>query len=101
MLRPPAPSLSPYTTLFRSGVQRGHLLDSILDPRKLRWQRLQPGELRLLARGEFGGRHSGKIRGRGSGGREILLIGIATGDPRDRKSTRLNSSHLVISYAVF
>src|SRR2546426_3451945 len=25
----------------------------------------------------------------------------ASGDPRDRKSTRLNSSHLVISYAVF
>src|SRR5688500_19825638 len=26
---------------------------------------------------------------------------VATGTERDRKSTRLNSSHLVISYAVF
>src|SRR5256885_10771138 len=31
------------------------------------------------------------------------LFGVAFGDPEklDRKSTRLNSSHLVISYAVF
>src|SRR5256885_4929517 len=28
-------------------------------------------------------------------------MGIVFGPPRDRKSTRLNSSHLVISYAVF
>src|SRR2546426_9352002 len=28
-------------------------------------------------------------------------IFVATGDRSDRKSTRLNSSHLVISYAVF
>src|SRR5256885_11770660 len=31
-----------------------------------------------------------------------LLVGIGLGHgPEDRKSTRLNSSHLVISYAVF
>src|SRR2546426_8614278 len=28
------------------------------------------------------------------------LLGLSRGWPRDRKSTRLNSSHLVISYAV-
>src|SRR5436853_4903435 len=32
---------------------------------------------------------------------QIILFGGATGAHRDRKSTRLNSSHLGISYAVF
>src|ERR1022692_977302 len=32
---------------------------------------------------------------------EFTLLKIAGPDPEDRKSTRLNSSHLVISYAVF
>src|SRR5256885_12975661 len=32
---------------------------------------------------------------------EIDSRRTSMGDPRDRKSTRLNSSHLVISYAVF
>src|SRR2546426_4198234 len=32
---------------------------------------------------------------------EIQFVQHLLEDPRDRKSTRLNSSHLVISYAVF
>src|SRR5256885_5193349 len=32
---------------------------------------------------------------------EGILVGISSGATLDRKSTRLNSSHLVISYAVF
>src|SRR5256885_3342707 len=32
---------------------------------------------------------------------ETFTLQRLIGDPRDRKSTRLNSSHLVISYAVF
>src|SRR5256885_9919502 len=31
----------------------------------------------------------------------VSAFGRRTDSPRDRKSTRLNSSHLVISYAVF
>src|SRR5256885_8334700 len=31
---------------------------------------------------------------------DVVLVGDSLGNP-DRKSTRLNSSHLVISYAVF
>src|SRR2546426_7721325 len=31
----------------------------------------------------------------------LLLAGLSRGSTKDRKSTRLNSSHLVISYAVF
>src|SRR5256885_12159944 len=34
-------------------------------------------------------------------GRDAFYRPIAGTQPRDRKSTRLNSSHLVISYAVF
>src|SRR2546426_4248349 len=36
----------------------------------------------------------------GPGAIAVVVSGIAPG-PTDRKSTRLNSSHLVISYAVF
>src|SRR5438874_5281495 len=49
---------------------------------------------RLLARGDFAGRAG-----------DTLLIGDLPGikatRARDRKSTRLNSSHVEISYAVF
>src|SRR5688500_19894043 len=33
--------------------------------------------------------------------RELRRVAVRHVDPADRKSTRLNSSHLVISYAVF
>src|SRR2546426_7685448 len=69
--RPPRSTLFPYTTLFRSRVHPG--------PR---------------ARDHLEARRAGQqIRGH---------VGLAPHDERiDRKSTRLNSSHLVISYAVF
>src|SRR5690625_7061306 len=35
------------------------------------------------------------------GGVSVLLQGACSGCPSDRKSTRLNSSHVAISYAVF
>src|SRR2546426_4553552 len=38
---------------------------------------------------------------RGAAARSVRGARLRTDDPRDRKSTRLNSSHLVISYAVF
>src|SRR2546426_7605373 len=81
--RPPRSTLFPYTTLFRSGRQRR--------------------EGRAAFRGSRGS-HAGLRRGdeRRGGGR--AGGGGRTGAPcpgRDRKSTRLNSSHLVISYAVF
>src|SRR5437899_4058025 len=73
--RPPRSTLFPYTTLFRSHV------------RYLRRSRpacgLAPGgHRRIRARFLNGGRWRVRIC-------------------RDRKSTRLNSSHLGISYAVF
>src|SRR5256885_10792293 len=71
--RPPRSTLFPYTTLFRS-----------------RWRetREQEGNSR-----EYRNEPRGRPPGSGH---------LTAGRPRgDRKSTRLNSSHLVISYAVF
>src|SRR5256885_9746703 len=90
--RPPRSTLFPYTTLFRSDQQRQRLGGAQLSGRRtlgpLRVQGFAPGrQLRRLARGR---------------GREGLLPqGRLGGRAQDRKSTRLNSSHLVISHAVF
>src|SRR5256885_10074532 len=71
--RPPRSTLFPYTTLFRSEI-------------------------------------AGCIVSVGRGGGRAFGAGVSAGDAgyarsesasSDRKSTRLNSSHLVISYAVF
>src|SRR2546430_8652482 len=79
MRRPPRSTLFPYTTLFRS--RRRHW-------RRERWRADGDEE-----GGEGEGAHSGILR-RPLGRRH-------TSTRRDRKSTRLNSSHSQISYAVF
>src|SRR5262245_64496200 len=81
--RPPTSTLFPYTTLFRSGLILGDAHQVVVEVV------LGVGvdlHHRLLLVGEVGQRA------------ELLerLEGEA-----DRKSTRLNSSHLGISYAVF
>src|SRR3712207_7625720 len=73
--RPPRSTLFPYTTLFRSGLEAQPLL---------RVQRRQLVELRP-ALGLVG----------------VHAVDRVEPDQRDRKSTRLNSSHANISYAVF
>src|SRR2546429_6446547 len=76
--RPPRSTLFPYTTLFRSGrPEDGHVEASV--PRS--------SHRRSSARRTRGGPRSRGGGARGLGG--------------DRKSTRLNSSHGYISYAVF
>src|SRR5437764_5918996 len=79
--RPPRSTLFPYTTLFRSLAAREH--------RRLNQR---PGTGHSAAHDE----KLGVERVTGSGG-------STTRRPRrpDRKSTRLNSSHRCISYAVF
>src|SRR5256885_13350083 len=72
--RPPRSTLFPYTTLFRS-LLRGRRREAQLR----KWN----AHLRSPAEGVDGGLH------------------FPHRIPGDRKSTRLNSSHLVISYAVF
>src|SRR5439155_26675686 len=73
--RPPRSTLFPYTTLFRSRV-----------------------ELRLLVPSRGVASRFSCAAGKGSGDRR--RPGCRSG-PADRKSTRLNSSHVAISYAVF
>src|SRR5260221_7865872 len=84
--RPPRSTLFPYTTLFRSRPDEdppGRAADGVHRPSH-RAQGLRPEGPRLRA----DSRRDDAVQGRV--------------DPvRDRKSTRLNSSHTVISYAVF
>src|SRR5207302_5278800 len=95
--RPPHSTLSPYTTLFRSVNSQCDSYHMLTHPGVL----IVPAGLATAA-------------GEGRTGRE-LLAALAAGyevqcrcardfipsTPADRKSTRLNSSHAKISYAVF
>src|SRR3712207_7725018 len=84
--RPPRSTLFPYTTLFRSSGGLGYLDAeryqvlsgwehdaTVLDPATVDWTAVRDGKIELRVR-------------------QL---------PGDRKSTRLNSSHANISYAVF
>src|SRR5437773_7612453 len=77
--RPPRSTLFPYTTLFRS-------------QRTVRWP--------LRRRQTDGEAHCGRDPCK-SVGRHCLPERKTTLGQADRKSTRLNSSHITISYAVF
>src|SRR3712207_7129043 len=78
--RPPRSTLFPYTTLFRS---RG-----------------RPCTPSIPRRCTAGLRAPGGLRPAPSGGTWVpVQVGAVV--PPDRKSTRLNSSHANISYAVF
>src|SRR2546426_8089446 len=80
--RPPRSTLFPYTTLFRSMLGRNGVrvyASSLFE------QLVRPAVRQLSA---------------GSGEAMKLEMQLLGGE-QDRKSTRLNSSHLVISYAVF
>src|SRR5436309_9989245 len=82
--RPPRSTLFPYTTLFRSPGRRVHA-----------------GALPDAERAGRGRRRAGRLPARAQVLRQFPRGG---GDERaetDRKSTRLNSSHVKISYAVF
>src|SRR5690242_21496166 len=83
---PPAPTLFPYTTLFRSSGHIGSQADST--------QAFSPDYERWV------NRVTGWVRRRGT-----VVWGWKPEQRRldleDRKSTRLNSSHMSISYAVF
>src|SRR3712207_8221953 len=75
--RPPRSTLFPYTTLFRSRSLALGVVGTGVVPLSLAAARVVPGAAQDAA---------------GAGGEMII---------RDRKSTRLNSSHANISYAVF
>src|SRR3712207_8003340 len=88
--RPPRSTLFPYTTLFRSDV-------AVRDRESLRLAPARPeqraGDPRRRA-------HRARRDDRARRPRPALQH-LRPGHPPDRKSTRLNSSHANISYAVF
>src|SRR3712207_7262043 len=75
--RPPRSTLFPYTTLFRSSV------DVDVDLARAGREGVQPAGHPIVEAGADGDHHVAVVHG------------------VDRKSTRLNSSHANISYAVF
>src|SRR5262245_64235067 len=96
LLPPPTSTPFPYTTLFRSGFRLsgqivgkcreqpgGRYQDTELNDRAVK-PRVQRFYSRLICR------HCSRLAANGNRTRT-----------KDRKSTRLNSSHLGISYAVF
>src|SRR3712207_7536837 len=87
--RPPRSTLFPYTTLFRSCCA------DRVDGRARCPRRDGPFRVGRRAGGD-GGRGAGDDRRCVGGGEGAVVAG-----DRDRKSTRLNSSHANISYAVF
>src|SRR3712207_7008203 len=86
--RPPRSTLFPYTTLFRSR-------------RRPRGRAARAAHAARRGVGHPGG---GRGLGRRAGGGAVSRAGARRGRDgslEDRKSTRLNSSHANISYAVF
>src|SRR5437762_2264426 len=99
IMRPPRSTLFPYTTLFRS-----HEFNNVLGAM------LANTELAMAAHAEDdkAGRHLQRVMKAGERAGSVInqiLTFSRRGEPRhrplDRKSTRLNSSHRCISYAVF
>src|SRR3712207_7268578 len=93
--RPPRSTLFPYTTLFRSRskVAPTGCLRSCLA--KMISRRLQTVEAR---KGQTAPSHTEELLHQVKG---VKVTTSTRGKDEDRKSTRLNSSHANISYAVF
>src|SRR5256885_7325643 len=84
--RPPRSTLFPYTTLFRSHLRISEVIAQVVSPK------FAP-RIAVISGPSFAVEAA---RG------EPTAVVLASRDAAlDRKSTRLNSSHLVISYAVF
>src|SRR3712207_7952835 len=81
--RPPRSTLFPYTTLFRSNVRVAEATR----------QRIVDAAAEL--------RYYPNAMARGLVHRRMQMLGVLFPIEGDRKSTRLNSSHANISYAVF
>src|SRR5206468_10890951 len=97
LLRPPRSTLFPYTTLFRSAADAEVVLDEPLNLTRAGQHRMDAHprqRLQLVERIDV-------VRIAG-GHRERAVVARQWHDRlADRKSTRLNSSHDQISYAVF
>src|SRR5688572_30900133 len=89
--RPPRSTLFPYTTLFRSYVRRPgrHIRPADDHALPVRFTALDDAPERSL------------LHEHGAGEDHIRPCDVGPCQRLDRKSTRLNSSHSQISYAVF
>src|SRR5690606_41690050 len=98
--QPPASTLFPYSTLFRSGhgTYGKHLLTRLEDGRTLHTHLRMEGRWRLIRTADIS---SGRNRADRSPYVRAILGTDRWTALGDRKSTRLNSSHVKISYAVF
>src|SRR3712207_8834421 len=90
---PPRSTLIPYTTLFRSAIERGGDLQTTTDGIKITSKQVDCGDRPVLDMADPRFRHT----------HSLGHVDLAQPGPLalDRKSTRLNSSHANISYAVF
>src|SRR5690606_40905370 len=90
--RPPRSTLFPYTTLFRSHRRQKRSRNPIMahtessESQETNEQAAELSELLQIRRGKLD---------------ELRELGVDPFGSKDRKSTRLNSSHVKISYAVF
>src|SRR3712207_9535242 len=99
--RPPRSTLFPYTTLFRSHERAAEHAERVPAPEDPRDERQEPAPSgHVLTEHADGDQHEvdagetrQEARGQHRGPPQAL-------DVQDRKSTRLNSSHANISYAV-
>src|SRR3712207_7684657 len=83
--RPPRSTLFPYTTLFRSDDLAAMIAEAVAASPLVPFR---DDDVLVVTQ---------KIVSKAEG----AIVDLRTVEPRDRKSTRLNSSHANISYAVF
>src|SRR5258708_14677003 len=87
--RPPRSTLFPYTTLFRSFLERGLQEVGGIVVELAKRCNMNRSHLQVL------------LKKHGIHSKEFHASSAAPEGAIDRKSTRLNSSHQIISYAVF
>src|SRR5436309_7809953 len=91
--RLPNSTLFPYTTLFRSKGEE--MMQAVIDASTMRLRPI------LMTTGAMVLGALPLARAVGAGAESRTPIGLVIVGGLDRKSTRLNSSHVKISYAVF
>src|SRR5690606_41057997 len=93
--RPPSSTLFPYTTLFRSRAAPSRVVSRCREPRA------GAAHARALHQHRHERSGSQRAQGRSAAPAHGTRHGRVRRRDPDRKSTRLNSSHVKISYAVF
>src|SRR5690606_41179474 len=101
LLRPPRRALFPYTTLFRSGLDWTDRMPNL--GRAFRSRQLPDGwyDGEIVVLDAEGKPDFQALQNAFESGSRVAASKRAATRAPDRKSTRLNSSHVKISYAVF